>query len=140
MHKKPTRGRCKDRAWGRKGEGITAQIMELFASAFDELAKQYNELEWEADFRGEQYPPYIVMEKRSPPLFVTAADGTRTEEKPPVVEIVGGVDTQVVVRGNIQIGKKDLTKMVNRAAEVLELFLHGFMQEQKKLEAEKAAR
>lgn len=117
-----------------------AQIMELFAGAFDDFAKQYDELEWDVDFRGEQYPPYIVMEKRSPPLFVTAEDGTKTVEKPPVIKIIGGPDTQVVVRGNIQIGKKNLTKMVNRAAEVLELFLHGFMQEQKELEAEKAAR
>lgn len=117
-----------------------AQIMELFASAFNELAQQYDELEWEVDFRGEQYPPYIVMEKRSPPLFVTAEDGTRTEEKPPVIKIIGGPETQVVVRGNIQIGKKSLTKMVNRAAEVLELFLHGFMQERKEMEAGNAAR
>ena len=117
-----------------------AKIMELFARTFAEFAQQYDELEWETVFRGEEYPPCIVMEKQSPPLFVTAEDGTKTVEEPPVIEIIGGVETQVVVRGNIQIGKKNLTKMVNRAAEVLGLFLHGFMQERKEMEAGNAAR
>lgn len=117
-----------------------AKIMELFASELNDLTEQYDELDWDVRFHGEEYPPSIVMEKRSPPLFVTAADGTRTEEKPPVIEIIGGPETQVVVQGSIQIGKKSLTKMVNRAAEVLELFLHGFMQERKELEAGNAAR
>lgn len=48
----------------------------------------------------------------------------------------GGVDTEVVTTGKLQISKKDFTKMTNRAAALLELFLHGFMQERKEMEAE----
>ena len=32
-------------------------------------------------------------------------------------------------------GIKDFTKLTNRAAALLELFLHGFMQERKEMEA-----
>ena len=42
---------------------------------------------------------------------------------------------QVVTTGKLQISKKDLTKMVNGAENLLELFLHGFMQERKEIEA-----
>lgn len=37
--------------------------------------------------------------------------------------------------GKLQISKKDFTKLTKRAAALLELFLHGFMQERKELEA-----
>ena len=42
---------------------------------------------------------------------------------------------QVITTGKLQVRKKDLTKMVNGAANLLELFLHGFMQACKEIEA-----
>ena len=56
-------------------------------------------------------------------------------EPNPTVQIIGRPDLQVVTTGKLQISKKDLTKMVNGAANLLELFLHGFMQERKEIEA-----
>jgi hypothetical protein len=44
-------------------------------------------------------------------------------------------DTEVVTTGKLKISKKDFTKLTNRAAALLELFLHGFMQERKEMEA-----
>lgn len=46
-----------------------------------------------------------------------------------MVQIIGRPEMQVVTSGKLQIGKKDLTKMINGAGNLLELFLHGFMQE-----------
>lgn len=62
-------------------------------------------------------------------------DGTKALEPNPTIQIIGSVDTEVVTTGKLQISKKDFTKLCNRAAALLELFLHGFMQERKEMEA-----
>lgn len=62
-------------------------------------------------------------------------DGPK-ETQPACIQIIGRPDVQVVTTGKLQISKKDLNKMVNRATEVLNLYLHGFMQERKEMEAE----
>ena len=67
-------------------------------------------------------------------IYKIEEDGKRTIEPNPTVQIIGRPDLQVVTTGKLQISKKDLTKMVNGAANLLELFLHGFMQERKEIE------
>ena len=112
-----------------------AKIMELFATELDEFTGNYEKEQWDVTFRGEAYPPRIVMEQATPPLYKIEEDGKRTIEPNPTVQIIGRPDLQVVMTGKLQISKKDLTKMVNGAANLLELFLHGFMQERKEIEA-----
>ena len=76
-----------------------------------------------------------MLEQPTPPLYKIEEDGKRTIEPKPTVQIIGRPDLQDVTTGNLHIIKKDLTKMVNGAANLLELFLHGFMQERKGMEA-----
>ena len=96
-----------------------AGIMGLFASELDEFVADYDNQFWDASFHGETYPPRIIMERSTPPLYRVEDDGTKTLEPNP----------------KLQISKKDFTKLTNRAAALLELFLHGFMQERKEMEA-----
>ena len=96
-----------------------AGIMGLFASELDEFVADYDNQFWDASFHGETYPPRIIMERSTPPLYRVEDDGSKTLEQNPT----------------IQISKKDFTKLTNRAAALLELFLHGFMQERKEMEA-----
>lgn len=93
--------------------------------------------QWDTSFRGEQYPPRIVMEQSTPPLFEVGADGAKTLGPNPTIQIIGRPETEVVTTGKLQISKKDFAKLCNRAAALLELFLHGFMQERKEMEAAK---
>ena len=97
-----------------------AGIMGLFASELDEFIADYDNQFWDASFHGETYPPRIIMERSTPTLYRVEDDGSKTLEPNPT----------------IQISKKDFTKLTNRAAALLELFLHGFMQERKEMEAE----
>ena len=94
-----------------------AQIMELFSAELADFVKAYEKEYWRVDFHGEKYPPRIVMERVETP-------GGRG-----LIQIIGRPEMQVVTSGKLQIGKKDLTKMVNSAGNLLVLFLHGFMQE-----------
>lgn len=66
------------------------------------------------------------------------ADGAKTLVPNPTIQIIGRPETEVITTGKLQIGKKDFTKLCNRAAALLELFLHGFMQERKEMEAANA--
>lgn len=111
-----------------------AKIMEAFATELDEFTARYEDEKWEVEFRGETYPPRIIMKQTVPPLYKTMADGTSAVEENPVVQIIGRPEVQVVTAGKLQISKKSLNKMVNGGAALLELFLHGFMQERKEME------
>lgn len=114
-----------------------AQIMELFSAELADFAEAYEKEYWLVDFHGEKYPPRIVMERVEPPLFMQGDDEAPGGRG--LIQIIGRPEMQVVTSGKLQIGKKDLTKMINGAGNLLELFLHGYMQEQKELE-EGAAR
>lgn len=112
-----------------------AEIMGTFAHDLDNFVAYYEKLNWDTSFRGEAYPPRIVMEQSTPPLYRVEDDGSKTLEPNPTIQIIGSVDTEVITTGKLQIRKKDFTNLTNRAAALLELFLHGFMQERKELEA-----
>lgn len=115
-----------------------AEIMGTFAHDLDNFVAYYEELNWDTSFRGEAYPPRIVMEQSTPPLFKVEPDGSKKLIPNPTIQIIGSPDTQVVTTGELQISKKDFTKLCNRATALLELFLHGFMQERKEMEAANA--
>lgn len=110
-----------------------SKILELFYGEFGAFQGDMEKEHWEVNFLGENYPPRIVMDQLTPPLFEETEDGTKIQE-PACIQIIGRPDLQVITTGKLAISKKDLTKMVNRAAALLELFLHGFMQEKKELE------
>lgn len=113
-----------------------AEIMGAFAHDLDNFVAYYEKLNWDTSFRGEAYPPRIVMEQSTPPLFeVGGADGAKTLAPNPTIQIIGRPETEVITTGKLQISKKDFTNLCNRAAALLELFLHGFMQERKEMEA-----
>nr|DAG22671.1 MAG TPA: hypothetical protein [Caudoviricetes sp.] len=112
-----------------------AGIMDMFSVELDEFVKDYDDLHWDVSFRGEEYQPRIVMEQTTPPLYKIEDDGSKTLEPYPTIQIIGRPDTEVVTTGKLKISKKDFTKLTNRAAALLELFLHGFMQERKEMEA-----
>ena len=45
-------------------------------------------------------------------------------------------DMRIITTGRLLISKKELTKYVNTAQGLLQLYLHAFMQERKEMEAE----
>lgn len=111
-----------------------AAMMELFSVELDNFTAYYEKLQWDVSFRGEAYPPRIIMEQATPPLYKIENDGSKTLEPQPTIQIIGRPETDVITTGKLSISKKALTKLVNRAAGLLELFLHGFMQERKEIE------
>ena len=112
-----------------------AEIMGAFAHDLDNFVAYYEKQQWDTSFRGEEYPPRIIMEQATPPLYKIEDDGSKTLEPQPTIQIIGRPETSVITNGKLSISKKALTKLVNRAASLLELFLHGFMQERKEMEA-----
>ena len=83
-----------------------AEIMQYFAVELDSFVNEYNGKHWDVDFVGTEYPPRIVMEQATPPLYKIEEDGKRTIEPNPTVQIIGRPDLQVVTTGKLQISKK----------------------------------
>lgn len=46
-----------------------AEIMGAFAHDLDNFVAYYEKLNWDTSFRGEAYPPRIVMEQSTPPRW-----------------------------------------------------------------------
>ena len=64
-----------------------------------------------------------------------ARDGEYSESAQAVITIVGTPELRVETSGDLKTTKKDLTKLINKGAALLNLFLHGFMEERKEIEA-----
>lgn len=113
------------------------KIMELFYGELGGFQTSMEDAGWYVEFRDEKYPPRVTMDQLTPPLFEMTADGPK-ENEPACIQVIGTPDLHVVTTGKLQIGKKDLNKYINTAQKLLQLYLHGFMQERKELEAANA--
>ena len=110
------------------------KIMELFYGELGGFQTSMENDGWSVEFRDEKYPPRVTMDQQTPPLFEMTADGMKENELA-CIQVVGTPDLRVVTTGKLQIGKKDLNKYINTAQKLLQLYLHGFMQERKEMEA-----
>ena len=110
------------------------KIMELFYGELGGFQTSMEDAGWYVEFRDEKYPPRVTMDQLTPPLFEMTADGPK-ENEPACIQVIGTPDLRVVTTGELQIGKKDLNKYINTAQKLLQLYLHGFMQERKEMEA-----
>jgi hypothetical protein len=86
-----------------------AEIMGTFAHDLDNFVAYYEKLNWDTSFRGEAYPPRIVMEQCTPPLFIVE-DGQKKLVPNPTIQIIGRPETEVITTGKLQIGKKGFHK------------------------------
>lgn len=110
------------------------KIMELFYGELGGFQTSMEDNGWSVEFLDEKYPPRVTMDQLTPPLFEMTADGLK-ENEPACIQVIGTPDLRVVTTGKLQIGKKDLNKYINTAQKLLQLYLHGFMQERKEMEA-----
>ena len=111
-----------------------ADIMDEFAVALDAFDESSGKAGWEVEFNSAQYPPSIVMRQIIPPLYRVTDEGREDITHRAQIKVLGLPETEVVTSGNLQLSKKELNKMVNSAAQLLELYLHGFMQDAKAAE------
>ena len=80
-----------------------AEIMGTFALGLDNFVAYYEKLNWDTSFRGEAYPPRIVMEQSTPPLFIVE-DGQKKLVPNPTIQIIGRPETEVITTGKLPIG------------------------------------
>lgn len=110
------------------------KIMELFYGELGAFQAKMEDDKWEVEFRDEKYPPRTTMDQLEPPLFEMTPDGQKTED-PACIQVIGTPDMRIITTGRLLISKKELTKYVNTAQGLLQLYLHAFMQERKEMEA-----
>lgn len=104
------------------------KIMELFYGELGAFQAKMEDDKWEVEFRDEKYPPRITMDQLVPPLFEMTPD-------PACIQVIGTPDMRIITTGRLLISKKELSKYVNTAQGLLQLYLHAFMQERKEMEA-----
>ena len=109
------------------------KIMESFCGEFGSFQAEMLDSKWSVEFRDEVYPPRIIIDQLIPPLFEMTDDGKKTDS-PAGIQIIGTPDLRVIITGKLRIGKKELNKYINTAEKLLQLYLHGFMQDKKEIE------
>ncbi len=112
-----------------------SKIMTEFGFEFDRYENENSDLNWQTIFDGQKYPPKITLKSTEAPLYKMAGDGEYRESAQAVITIVGTPELRVETSGDLKTTKKDLTKLINKGAALLNLFLHGFMEERKEIEA-----
>ena len=116
-----------------KGTQKMGKIMELFCGEFGSFQAEMVDSKWSVEFHDEVYPPRIIIDQMIPPLFEMTDDGQKTDSQAGI-QIIGTPDLRVTITGELRIGKKELNKYINTDEKLLQLYLHGFMQDKKEIE------
>lgn len=117
-----------------------AQMMALFVTMLDSYGAVAEAAGYTADFRADRYPPKLILGQNTPPIFKMAEDGSveDVQTKQARITIIGLPEAQIEIDGLCTLEKKTLNKLINDGMKLVEIYLHGFMQERK--EQEQSAR
>lgn len=111
-----------------------ARIMDFFDVELDDYCKTAEGEGFMAEFYGNKYPPKVVLTQDVEPMFVRAADGTEWVGVQARITIIGNTNGEIVMEGNCRLTKKALNNLIKKGMRLMELYLHGLMQEEKELE------
>lgn len=104
-----------------------AKIMDLFAAEMDGFISDCEQLGLLAQAITDQYPPRIKITGQ--PMYVQQSMlDDEPQQKKMVVVVSKGVETTVEIN-NAAMRKKEMNGMITKAEKLLELYVHGFMQE-----------
>lgn len=107
-----------------------ARMMDLFEEEFLRFQEKCDAMELTVDVRYNEYPPRVVL-RQEQNLF----DATGTEEQRETeVVILGKVEPEIVVKGSLEVTKKQLNDLIRGATELLKIYLHAYMQDRMEYE------
>lgn len=110
------------------------RMMGLFDSEFVTYEGKCDALNLRVRFESEGYPPRVVLTQEQT-LF--DQDGA-AEQRDTEIVIVGGLEQEITVKGTFETTKKQMNDLIRGAADLLEVYLHAYMQDH--MEYERAMR
>lgn len=106
------------------------RIMDVFDADFLDFSELCGDLDLAAEAKCNQYPPRMVV-TRPENLFDAAAD--KPEETK--IVITGGLEPEITVKGIFSLRKKEMDSIVRKAVNVLNIYLHAYVQDHMEYEA-----
>jgi hypothetical protein len=106
------------------------RIMDVFGAEFLDFRTLCGDLDLEAEAKCNAYPPRMVV-TRPENLFDAAAD--KPEETK--IVITGGLEPEITVKGAFSLRKKEMDSIIRKAVNVLNIYLHAYVQDHMKYEA-----
>lgn len=100
--------------------------MALFDTEFERFSGACRNGNPNVDFACEAYPPRVVLTKEQT-LFDVGVG--REETRSAEIVVIGGLEPEITVKGAWDTTKKEWNKLVNGAAELLNIYLHAYMQD-----------
>lgn len=100
------------------------RIMDVFDAEFLDFSELCGDLDLAAEAKCNQYPPRMVV-TRPENLFDAAAD--KPEETK--IVITGGLEPEITVKGIFSLRKKEMDSIVRKAVNVLNIYLHAYVQD-----------
>lgn len=107
------------------------RMMALFVTKLGSYESNAEVAGYTVDFRADSYPPKLILEQNTPPIYKMAEDGSvdDVQTKQTRITIIGLPEAQVEIDGLCTMGKKTLNKLINDGMKLVEIYLHGFMEE-----------
>ena len=102
------------------------KLMALFDIEFQSFEGACMARNMTVEFDSEEYPPRVVLAKEQT-LFDVGAG--REETHSAEIVVIGGLEPGITVKGAWDTTKKEWNKLVNGAAELLNIYLHAYMQD-----------
>lgn len=109
------------------------RIMDVFDAEFLDFSELCGDLDLAAEAKCNQYPPRMVV-TRPENLFDAAAD--KPEETK--IVITGGLEPEITVKGIFSLRKKEMDSIVRKAVNVLNIYLHAYVQDHMEYNAARA--
>ena len=106
------------------------RIMDVFDAEFLDFSELCGDLDLAAEAKCNQYPPRMVV-TRPENLFDAAAD--KAEETK--IVITGGLEPEITVKGVFSLRKKEMDSIVRKAVNVLNIYLHAYVQDHMEYDA-----
>lgn len=98
-----------------------ARMMDVFDAEFLDYQRKCEAMELTVDVECKKYPPRVVLGQEIS-LFENGEQECKTI-------IYGGLEPEIAVKGTLEVTKKQLNDLVKGAVNLLEIYLHAYMQD-----------
>lgn len=109
------------------------RIMDVFDAEFLDFSELCGDLDLAAEAKCNQYPPRMVVTR--PENLLDAAADKPEETK---IVITGGLEPEITVKGIFSLRKKEMDSIVRKTVNVLNIYLHAYVQDHMEYNAARA--
>lgn len=109
------------------------RIMDVFDAEFLNFRELCDGLDLTAEINYKTYPPKMVVRR-----LETLLDAAEDESEETAIVIAGGIEQEIMVKGEFALRKKELDSIIRKGIAALNIWLHAYVQDHMEYDAARA--